>query len=70
MQVFETLKRHQLLANLRKCEFSQHSLVYMGYVISEGELKINIENMKAIMKWLVPTTIIEFKSLFGEAQYL
>jgi hypothetical protein len=32
MQVLETLKKHQLLANLNKCEFAQHYLVYLEYV--------------------------------------
>jgi hypothetical protein len=41
MQVLETLKKHQLLDNLKKCEFSQQSLVYLGYVIGGGELKID-----------------------------
>jgi hypothetical protein len=30
MQVLETLKKHQMLANLKKCEFTQHPLVYLG----------------------------------------
>ena len=36
-QVLETLKKHQLLENLKKCEFIQQSLVYLGYVMG-GEL--------------------------------
>jgi hypothetical protein len=30
MQVLETLKKHQLLANLKKCDFAQKSLLYLG----------------------------------------
>jgi hypothetical protein len=37
MQVLETLKKHQLLANLKKCEFVQQSLVYLGYVFGGGK---------------------------------
>jgi hypothetical protein len=33
--------------------------VYLGYVISGGELKINPTKMEAIMKCPVPTTLIE-----------
>jgi hypothetical protein len=70
MQVLETLKKHQLLANLKKCEFSQHSLVYLGYVISGGERNIYPTNMEAIMKWLVPTNVTKVRIFVGATQYL
>jgi len=57
MQVLETLKKHQLLANLKKCEFSQQSLVYLVYVIGGGELEIDLVKMEAIMEGLVPTNV-------------
>jgi hypothetical protein len=70
MKVLETLKKHQLLDNLKKCEFTQRSLVYFGYVIGGGELKIDPTNMEAIMKWPIPTNFIEFRIFLGEAQHL
>jgi hypothetical protein len=70
MHVLETLKKHQLLANINKCGFSQHYLVYFGYVIDGGELKIYPTKMEAIMKWSIPTNITKVRSFFGETQYL
>jgi hypothetical protein len=49
MQVLETMKKHQLLANLKKCEFAQQSLMYLGYMIDGGELKIDPANMEVII---------------------
>eukprot|EP00253_Pinus_taeda_P027358 PITA_27358 len=69
-QMLETLKKHHLLANLKKCEFARQPLVYLGYVIGGGELKIDPANMEAIMKWLVPTNVFGVKSFIGAAQYL
>lgn len=69
-QVLETLKKHQLLENLNKCDFSQQSLVYLGYVIGGGELKIDPSKMEAIMKWSVPTNVTKVRSFIGAAQYL
>jgi hypothetical protein len=66
MQVLGTLKKHQLLANLKKCEFPQYCLVYLGYVISGGELKIDPAKMDAIMKWTVPMNFIEVRIFVGE----
>jgi hypothetical protein len=42
MHVLKTLKNHQLLANLKKSDFSHQSLVYLGYMINGGELDIDI----------------------------
>jgi hypothetical protein len=44
--------------------------VYLGHVISGGELKIDPKKMEAIIKWLVPTNFIEVRSFVGELQYL
>lgn len=66
MQVLETLKNHQLLANLKKCEFSQQSLVHMWYIIGGDELKIYLVNMAVIIKWEIHTNDIEFKNFVGE----
>jgi hypothetical protein len=59
-----------VLANLKKCEFSQQSLVYLGYVIGGGELKIDPTKMEAIIKWPVPTNVTEVRSFVGGTQYL
>eukprot|EP00253_Pinus_taeda_P005416 PITA_05416 len=63
--VLETLKKHQLLAKLKKCEFVQQPLVYLGYVIGGEELKIDPAKMEVIMKWLVPSNVFEVKSFIG-----
>jgi hypothetical protein len=36
--------------------------VYLGYVISGGELKIDPTKMESIMKWTVPTNVTEVRS--------
>ena len=44
--------------------------MYLGYVIDEGELKIDPAKMETIMKWPVPTNVTEFNIFFGETQHL
>jgi hypothetical protein len=39
-------------------------------VISVWELNIDHAKMEAIIKWLVPTNVIEVRIFVGEAQYL
>ena len=44
--------------------------MYLGYVIGEGEMKIDAVKMEAIMKWPIPTYVSKEMSFVGEAQYL
>jgi hypothetical protein len=39
--------------------------VYLGYVISGGELKIDPPKMEAIINWLVPNNVTEVWSFVG-----
>ena len=53
------------MGNIKKCKFSQKSLVYLGYVIGGDELEIDLAKMEAIMKWHVPTNVTEVRSFSG-----
>jgi hypothetical protein len=66
MQMLETLKKIQLLANPKKCEFYYHSMMYLEHAIGGGELKIDHMKMDSILKWLVSTNVTKFKSFFVE----
>ena len=70
MEVLETLKKHEVLENLKKCEFAQESLMYLGFVIGGGELKTDPSNMEVIMKWLVTKNVTKVMSFIGAPQYL
>lgn len=67
VEVLETLKKPQLLENIKKCEFLQQFLVYLGYLISGGEMKIDPSNMDTIMKWMIPTNVSMARSFIREA---
>jgi hypothetical protein len=58
------------MKNLNKCEFGLHLLVYLGYVIGGGELKIDPANMEVILKWPTPTNVTKVRRFFGVLQYL
>nr|GEW74088.1 hypothetical protein [Tanacetum cinerariifolium] len=47
--IFEVLSQQQLYVNLKKCEFMTHSLVFLGYVISEDG--IHVDSTKIHLKF-------------------
>jgi hypothetical protein len=44
--------------------------VYFGFVIDGEELKIDLEKLEAIIKWKIPTIVIEVGSFVGATWYL
>ncbi|XP_058068248.1 uncharacterized protein LOC131217351 [Magnolia sinica] len=40
-QVFQTLEENQLQLNQKKCEFGQSSLIYLGFIVGNGELWVD-----------------------------
>ena len=50
----QVLREHQLYANLSKCEFYQRILQYLGHVISEEGIAMDLENIEAIIDWPTP----------------
>jgi hypothetical protein len=67
--VFELLKKEKLYIKLSKCEFGKMSLVYLGYIVGNGQLKIDPTKVEVIVKCPKPTTSTEVRSFLGEVQY-
>lgn len=68
-RVLEKLQQNKLLINLKKCTFLQKELVYFGFVIAENELKMDLENIAAIVNWLSPKSLFEVRSFHGLASF-
>jgi hypothetical protein len=65
--VMEKLQQEKLLINMKKNSFMKTKLIYLGFVISSNELKMDLENMRAIKEWSLPSNIFEMRSFHGLA---
>ena len=63
-KVLDLLQRVNLCANMSKCEFGKTSLVYLGFVVGGGQLKVEF-----ILNYPKPRTITKVRSVLGEVQY-
>jgi hypothetical protein len=59
------LQKEKLLINLKKCSFMKKTLVYLGFVISSNELKIDIEKVRDIKEWTSPRSVFEVRICHG-----
>ena len=68
-QVLEVLQREKLYLKMSKCEFGKTSLVYLGYIIGGGQLKIDPTKVEVIVKWPRPQNVTKDRSFLGSVQY-
>jgi len=56
-KVLDLLRKEYLYLEMSKCEFGTNSLVYLGHIVGEGELKIDPSKVDVIVNWPMPTTV-------------
>ena len=64
-KVPDVLKREELYVKLSKCEFGKTSLVYLGHIVGNGQLKIDPSKVEVIVNWPKPTNVTEVRSFLG-----
>jgi hypothetical protein len=67
--VIRRLQQEKLLINLKKSSFMKKELIYLGFVISSNELKMDPEKVKAIIDWPSPRNTFEFRRFHGLSSF-
>ena len=67
--ILKRLHEEKLAINLDKCDFFKQELVYLGFLVSQGTLKMDKEKVVAILDWSTPTTSTKVRSLHGLSQF-
>lgn len=67
--VLEKLQQNKLLINLKKCTFMQRELIYLGFVVTENELKMDPEKVAAIVNWPSLKNLFEVSNFHGLASF-
>ncbi|XP_027158001.1 uncharacterized protein LOC113759619 [Coffea eugenioides] len=67
--VMDVLRREQLYANLKKCNFYTNELVFLGFVISAQGMKVDDQKVKAIQEWPTPRSVGDVRSFHGLAGF-
>lgn len=67
--VLHRLNEEKLMINLKKCEFMKEEIVYLGFVISKGSLKMDPTKVEAILSWPTSNSIGEVRSFHGLASF-
>jgi hypothetical protein len=65
--VMRILQYEKLLINLKKSSFTKIELIYLGFVISSNELKMDPEKVRAIIEWTSTRSMFEVSMFHGLA---
>lgn len=68
-KVFHILRKHGLKLEMRKCNFFQSSVKYLGHMVNKNGISIDNDKIKCIENWKVPETVKDLKSFLGFAGY-
>lgn len=63
--VFQRFEKYNLKFKVKKCEFFKDRVIYLGYVVSEKGIEIDLEKIKVILIWLVFSNIKIFRIFLG-----
>jgi hypothetical protein len=67
--VMRKLQHEKLLINMKKSSFVKIELIYLGFVISANDLRMDPEKVEVIKNWPSPRNVFEVRSFHGLASF-
>ena len=67
--VLQRLREHRLYANMKKCEFFQPKISFLGHVVSRDGIGMDPDKVQAIQQWPPLRTVGDVRSFLGLAGY-
>ncbi|XP_059281037.1 uncharacterized protein LOC132034680 [Lycium ferocissimum] len=67
--VFDTLRKHSLLAKKSKCSFGLPKVEYLGHVITADGVSTDPSKIQAMVDWPRPTTLRALRGFLGLTGY-
>ncbi|KAK3506497.1 hypothetical protein QTP70_003044 [Hemibagrus guttatus] len=68
-EVLSRLQRHHLFVKPEKCEFHQTTMTFLGYVIMQQGVEMDVTKVQAVTEWPSPTTVKELQRFLGFATF-
>ena len=67
--MLEELCAIKLFVNDKKSEFFITKIKYLGHNISKKQVRMDLEKLKIINEWPIPTNLHELRSFIGMCSY-
>jgi hypothetical protein len=67
--VLQKLRENQLYTKLSKSKFWLSEISFLGYVITDGGITVDLGKVRDVLKWEPPTIVSKIRSFLGLAGY-
>ena len=67
--VLQILRERKLYAKLKKCEFWLNQVVFLGHVISEDGITVDLNKIESVVNWDRPTNVSKVRSFLSLVGY-
>ena len=57
--IIQTLEDHQLYAKREKCDFLMTEVKFLGHVVSQEEISVDLAKIDTILQWERPKNVME-----------
>ena len=64
-RVLEKLRNHKLYLKPEKCEFERESIEYLGLIISQNHVAMDLAKVAGVLEWPVLANLKEVQSFVG-----
>jgi Reverse transcriptase (RNA-dependent DNA polymerase) len=68
-QVLQRLREHDLFLKPKKCKFNKSTMEYLGLIIQEGKLSMDLVKLSRIRDWPTPTLVKQVQGFIGFANF-
>lgn len=68
-EVLEILKRVRLYAKFSKCEFWLHEVQFLGHIVNQKRILVDLAMIDSVMRWKVLRKTSKIQSFLGLAGY-
>jgi len=63
------LEGHDLYLKPEKCAFEQEEIDYLGIIVGQGMLKMDLKKIQGVADWSPPTTVTKVQQFLGFTGY-
>ena len=67
--VLSRLQEHKLYTKFSKCEFWLKKVPFLGHVLSDEGISVDLSKVQEVLDWKAPTSVHEVRSFLGLAGY-
>ena len=69
IEVLETLMKERMYENISKCEFWLYEVQFLGHLVNQSDIMVDLAKVEAVMRWEVLRSPSEIQSFLGLTGY-